>query len=300
MSPSKPDVTYLVNVYQRNQGEDRSKERPIRREIWYFKEADLFALNTDRAKYSPLIIPLPDSLPKDFNWSGKMFGMFYELPLTHISRSPSVNISIDAVLSPTSVTLRIGLIDKSDSIPADKCCRQQHTSNTTVAADPLPVGYAGFYFNNDKTTPNKLPPWGILIPVFRPILNLPIIQHVTPQVGVGPETLHRVAYYISTADRPSRHADNIKTLLAAQKRFVVSKDSVDPPSLSIDPDLLDDQGDFKNKESDASFDDMLDSFIPNNDDAQWTGVLFPDAPDPPPFQLPDGQADTTSQDQSGS
>ena len=82
MSPSgtdkpKPDVTYLVNVYDRK---DDGK-KPIRREIWYYNEADLKTLNTLRNAGQPKKVSLPSDLPKDFNWSGKMFGMFSELLL---------------------------------------------------------------------------------------------------------------------------------------------------------------------------------------------------------------------------
>ena len=79
MAPKVPDVTYLMNVYERQSGE--SSEKLVRREIWYYKVADLFALNTDRSKSSPDIIKLPGDLPSDFDWSGKMFGMFFGLIL---------------------------------------------------------------------------------------------------------------------------------------------------------------------------------------------------------------------------
>ena len=155
------------------------------------------------------------------------------------------------------------------------------------------MGYAGFYANG--TAPlNKLPSWGILIPVFRPLLNLPLVAQNPPNTGNAPFNVWRVAYYISTADRPSHHADNIKALSTAQKKFVLSRDTVDQPPLSIGTDI-DEHGDFINKESSDSFDDMLDNFIPSNDDAQWTGVLFPNAPDPPPFDPTGGQNDTASQ-----
>jgi hypothetical protein len=272
---SVPDVTYLVNVYQRDQKADRSKEQLVRREIWYFKKAALESLNVDRGTNGdPLIRPLPSGLPSDFNWSGKMF---------------------DAVLDPKFVTLRIGLIDKSDQIPPDKCCRQHQ--NTTGANDPLPVGYAGYYANDQKTF--QLPSWGILIPVFRPLINLPIMKHDVPSFGSGQETVSRCAYYISTADRPKRHADNIKQLMASQKRFVLSSASDSPPPLSIEPNAeTDAQGNFVNAESVESFDDMLDNFIPKDPDAQWTGMLFPGAPDPEPSNNADA-TDVTANDQEG-
>lgn len=273
---SVPDVTYLVNVYQRSQGGNKSTEQLLRREIWYFKKAALDSLNVDRGTFgNPVVRPLPSGLPSDFNWSGKMF---------------------DAVLDPKFVTLRIGLIDKSDQIPADKCCRQQQ--NQTGANDPLPVGYAGYYANDQKT--GQLPSWGILIPVFRPLINLPIMLYEIPPFGSGPETVYRCAYYVSTADRPKRHTDNIKQLMASQKRFVLSSDSENPPPLSIEPSAQTDaQGDFVNVESVDSFDNMLDNFIPSDPDAQWTGVLFPDAPDQEPDPIDTGETDVTSKVQQG-
>ena len=291
---SKPDVTYLVNVYERKYGTDKSTERLIRREIWYYAEADLAGLNVDRGRHgNPDVIPLPSGLPSDFNWSGKMFGMSSELPHhTTTFRPVGADIGIDAVLNPKVVTLRIGLIDKSDQIPVDKCCRQH--SNTPNANDPLPVGYAGYYAN-DKT--GQLPLWGILIPVFRPLLNLPIIFHDRPKYDkTKPEIVCRCAYYISTADRPKRHADNIQSLIASQKRFVLPSGSDNPPPLSIEPDA---QGDFVNVESIASFDDMLDNFIPNDADAQWTGKLFPSDDIPTSSLVNDDDEEITSQDKEG-
>ena len=297
---SGPDVTYLVNVYQRSQGADKSKEQLVRREIWYFKKAALDSLNVDRGTFgNPLIRPLPSGLPSDFNWSGKMFGMSSELPYhTNSFFRVGANLSTDAVLDPKFVTLRIGLIDKSDQIPADKCCRQHQ--NTAIANDPLPVGYAGYYANDQKT--GQLPSWGILIPVFRPLINLPIILHEVPAFGGGAETVYRCAYYISTADRPKRHTDNIKQLMASQKRFALASSSENPPPLSIEPDAQSDaQGDFVNVESVDSFDDMLDNYISKDDDAQWTGVLFPGAPDPgqEPPQVGADETDVTAKDQEG-
>jgi hypothetical protein len=71
------DVTYLVNVYNRATGADKSKEQLCRREVWYHRTAALETLNTDRGQFgNPLIVPLSNDLPKDFDWSGKMFGMF--------------------------------------------------------------------------------------------------------------------------------------------------------------------------------------------------------------------------------
>lgn len=293
-----PDVTYLVNVYQRSQGANRSTEQLVRREIWYFKKAALDSLNVDRGTYgNPLVRPLPSGLPSDFNWSGKMFGMSSELSHPTNSFLPvGANLSTDAVLDPKYVTLRIGLIDKSDQIPADKCCRK--AQNSTSANDPLPVGYAGYYANDQKT--GQLASWGILIPVFRPLINLPIVLHEVPNFGNGPETISRCAYYISTADRPKHHTDNIHQLMASQKRFVLSSGSEDPPPLSIEPSAqTDPQGDFVNVESVASLDDMLDNYISNDADAQWTGLLFPDAPDQEQSQVDAGEIDQTSKDNEG-
>ena len=138
------------------------------------------------------------------------------------------------------------------------------------------MGYAGWYAN-EKTPPHKLPPWGILIPVYKPLVNLPKIDQSAPDSQ--PFLVYRIAYYISTADRPHQHSDNIEALEIAQKQFLLSSDSDDEPPLSIVPDV-DEHGDFINKESTASFNDMLDNFIPEDKDAQWTGTLWPDAPDP--------------------
>ena len=69
------DVTYLINVYERPANTSNTQEKLVRRESWYFKKANLETLNVDRGEaFKPHIVPLASGLPKDFNWSGKMFG----------------------------------------------------------------------------------------------------------------------------------------------------------------------------------------------------------------------------------
>ena len=189
------------------------------------------------------------------------------------------------MIHPEVVTLRIGLIDKSDAIPADKCCRQHNNSTPNkpdAGKDPLPVGYAGFYAN-DPNPPKKLPSWGIFVPVFRPLINLPIIHRDGRLAGKDSEKIYRVAYYISTAARPSHHADHVKTLLAAQKKFLLSSDDVGQPPSHIEPDT-DEHGDWINKESIASHDDLLENYEKKNDDAHWDGTIFEDPSGPSAVQ----------------
>ena len=298
---SVPDVTYLVNVYERPQKGDRASERLIRRELWYFKTAALDSLNVDRGTHgNPTVRSLPSGLPSNFDWSGKMFGMSFDLSLdTNNFYLIDANLGIDAVLDAKSVTLRIGLIDKAEKIPVDKCCRSHQGG--AVADDPLPVGYAGYYANDPKT--GQLPSWGILIPVFRPLINLPIIFHDVPPFSGGQETVVRCAYYISTADRPKRHTDNIKQLLAHQKRFVLTEGSDNPPALSVDEPAAqtDAHGDFVNVESTASVEDAMVNYIPQDDAAQWFGQLCKDAPEEgPPLEQDPNRKEVTEEDQPGS
>ena len=85
--------------------------------------------------------------------------------------------------------------------------------------------------------------------------------------------------------------------MASQKKFVLSSGTDNPPPLSIEPDeQTDAQGDFVNVESVASFDALLDNYIPNDPDAQWTGMLFPDAPNQEPSPVDDDETDVTSKD----
>ena len=75
-----PDVVYLVNVSELKNAPG-STETPAGREIWHFVEADLFTLNTLSNKGSATKIPLPKGLPENWDWTGKMFGMFSEMLL---------------------------------------------------------------------------------------------------------------------------------------------------------------------------------------------------------------------------